>query len=279
MLDIKSIIVQIHSLLAEDSEASVTYAALEARLALEKVCYDRLRQAHDYISHAQLRRWQPRDVINTLLSDVDDTATETRTLRMSKKPAVPGVRPDNDDFVEIGTEVGFDPKRIGVLWNALSNLALHVKLPTHKNDHIPRYGDRAKIRSKVEDVVRELQRLSGSTMSFSGIGTEVSFVCKCGEKNRRRVALLREGQSIFCINPECKGSWLVHKDGDETTFEQQTCQVSCERCGEVNHFPWRQLLALRYDQTASFGCHSCEQKNVIQWRLTQVSPVKPGEGR
>lgn len=274
MLDLKSIIERIESLLAEDTEPSVTYAALEARLALEKVCYDRLRQAHDYISHAQLRRWQPRDVVNTLLSDVDQSATETRTLYISKKPAVPGVRPEDDDFVEIGTEIGFDPKRIGVLWNGLSNLALHAKLPRHKNDHIPRYGDQAKIRRKVEEVLAELQRLSQGTMSFSGIGTEISFVCTCGEKNRRRAALLREGQSVFCINPECKGSWLVHKVGNETTFESQTGEVNCEHCGKLNHLPWRWLLALRYDQTASFACHSCKQKNFIQWRLTHVSPSR-----
>jgi hypothetical protein len=274
MLDLKSIIERIERLLAEDTDASVTYAALEARLALEKVCYDRLRQAHNYISHAQLRRWQPRDVVNTLLSDVDLSATTTRRLFMSKKPAVPGVKPDDDDFIEIGTEIGFDPKRIGVLWNALSNLALHVKLPTHKDDHITPYGDKAKIRLKVEEVARELERLSQGTMSFSGIGPEVSFVCTCGETNRRRAALLRAGQSVFCINPECKGSWVVHKDGDETTFESQTGEVNCERCGKVNHLPWRWLMALKYDQTASFSCHTCEQKNFIQWRLTQVSPTK-----
>lgn len=50
MIYLPPLIDRIKALLAEGTDSSVTYAALEARLALEKVCYDRLRQRHDYIS-------------------------------------------------------------------------------------------------------------------------------------------------------------------------------------------------------------------------------------
>ena len=99
MINYASIIERIQALLAEGTEQSITYAALEARLALEKVCYDRLRQAHDYISHAQLRRWQPRDVINTLMSDGNyprlflrcDAGQACTVFRMVLKGEVPGL--------------------------------------------------------------------------------------------------------------------------------------------------------------------------------------------
>lgn len=132
MINLPPIIERIAALLAEDTDASVTYAALEARLALEKVCYDRLRQCHDYISHAQLKRWQPRQIVNTLLQEVDQHATQTRTLHISRNPARPDRKPEEEEYVEIGTEVGFDPRVIEKLWNALAKLALHVHLPEHK---------------------------------------------------------------------------------------------------------------------------------------------------
>ena len=47
MLQLNPIIDRIKALLAEDTDASATYSALEARLALEKAVYDRLRQRHD----------------------------------------------------------------------------------------------------------------------------------------------------------------------------------------------------------------------------------------
>lgn len=272
MISLCPIIERIKALLSEGSDQSITYAALEARLALEKVCYDRLRQAHDYISHDQLRRWQPRAVVNTLMSEVDEHVAETRALLMSRGPAVPGVIPPDEEFVEIGTEVGFDPKRIGELWNALSGLALHVKLPKNKTDHIPRYGENERIRKKVCEVVDELVRLSKTRMSFSGIGKEVSFVCSCGEKNRRRAALLRDEQVIHCINPECKVTWKTSKQDGGFAFEPQTADVSCENCNADIHIPWHFVRELRDEDVASFSCGSCHHKNFVRWQLVQVRP-------
>ena len=272
MINLPPIIARIRALLNDDSEQSVTYAALEARLALEKVCYDRLRQRHDYISHSQLRRWQPGPVINILIAEVDSHLSETMTLFISQEPTVPGVKPKDEDFVPVGTEIGFDPKRIAKMWNALAKLALHAHLPEHRNDHIPDYGDKAEIRAKVEEVVVELERLAKGTMTFSGLGEEVFFVCECGEKNRRRAGLLRDGQHIRCINPQCKYTWKICKRGGEFIFEAVTISISCENCKEINYLPWRYFAEMEHDQLASFSCNTCQNKNYVQWRLTQVTP-------
>jgi len=276
MINLPPVIKRIKGLLAEDTEQSLTYAALEARLALEKVCYDRLRQAHDYISHAELRRWSPSAVVKTLIADVGGHITDTLTMYISKGPAVPGVEPAEDDWVEVGTQVGFDGKRIGELWNALSNLALHVRLPENKDDQIPDYGDRERIRAKVEETVTELERLATASMVFSGIGEQVSFGCAvCGEKNKRRASQLRDGQSVFCINPECKASWKVRKEGEEFFFEDQTADFPCQGCGEVKRLPWRFFFEMRFDQRATFVCRKCHHQNYVEWRLTQVAPQEP----
>jgi hypothetical protein len=275
MINFEPIIQRIDTLLAEDSDASVTYAALEARLALEKVCYDRLKHAHAYISHAELRRWQPSAVVKQLIQDVDKHVADTLTLWISKRPAVPGVYPPDDDYVEVGTQIGFDAKRVEELWNALSNLGLHVKLPKNNDDPIPDYGDRAKIRAKVEDVRTELERLSKGTMGFSGIGAEVSFECGvCETRNKRRVALLREGQRIYCIEPTCDASFIVHKDGDAFGFQGETCDFACKGCGHMKHLPWRFFRdKLKFGDRAIFRCHGCNHTNYVEWRLTQVAPA------
>lgn len=272
MINIPPVIKRINDLLEQDTDASVTYAALEARLALERVCYDRLRQCHDYISHEDLKRWQPNQVINTLINEVDQHATVTRTLSVSVKPAVDGRDPAEEEYVELGTEIGFDPKLIGRLWNALAKLALHIRLPQSRDDDIPRYGEKAKIRTKVEEVVAELERLSETTMTFSGIGEEVSFECDCGSKNRRRASLLREGQVVSCINPACVGSWTVRIEGKDIGFQARLAHIKCERCTKCNHVPWRMVSAMTYDQVGSFDCSECEHKNYFRWQLQQVRP-------
>lgn len=273
MINLLPIIERITVLLDKDTDQSVTFAALEARLALEKVCYDRLRQRHDYISHAQLQKWQPGAVINVLMAEVDPHVAETITVSIGKNP---GVNPEDDDFVEVGKQIGFIPKRIAEMWNALAKLALHIGLHKHKDDHIPDYGDKAKIRKKVEEVLAELERLSKGTMSFPGIGEEVSFICSCGETNRRRSELLRDGQHIRCINYGCKETWKAIKEVDGFWFEQMAVTVNCEKCGTPNQFPWRPVLDMKYGEVLSAPCHSCQHRNYVQWRLKAVRPTEEG---
>jgi hypothetical protein len=270
MINLDPVIERIGTLLDEDTDQSVTYAALEARLALERVCYDRLRQRHDYISHEQLRRWQPGAVVNTLIKEVDEHLGKTLTLSISKSPVRPGVKLEDEEYVEVGTEIGFNPKRIAKLWNALAKLALHAHLPEHRNDAIPAYGDRPRIRAKVEEVQSELRRLAKGTMTFSGLGEEVKFTCSCGELNKRRAGLLRDGQHAHCLNPECKQTWNVTREDDGFGFEQVTVPVNCEACSAANHMPWRFFLDMKHDEVGSFSCHSCRHKNYVQWRLMQV---------
>jgi hypothetical protein len=59
MIDVQKIISTVEALLADGTPQSITYAALECRLAIEKVCYDRLKVVHDYISPHDLRRYRP----------------------------------------------------------------------------------------------------------------------------------------------------------------------------------------------------------------------------
>jgi hypothetical protein len=272
MIHIPPIIERIKELLNEDTEQSVTFAALEARLALEKICYDRLRQRHDYISHDQLRRWQPGALMNTLMTNVDQHVTKTTIFSVGKNPSVPGITPDDDDYVEIGTEVGFEPKLVTKMWNALAKLALHVRLPEHVDDQIADYGDKALIQAKVEEVIAELERIAEGTMVFSGIGEEISFPCSCGETNKRRAELLNDGQHVYCINPECKITWKAIKSDDGFRFQSVTIPVNCEVCQTANYIPWRHFLDMKHDQFGGLFCRSCQHKNYVQWQLVQVKP-------
>ena len=274
MLKIDPLVTRVKALLDEDTDASVTYAALEARLALEKVVYDRLRQRYDYISHADLRGWNPNYVITTIMTEVDPNVTETLTLAIGKHP---GSKPEEDEFVDVGTEVGFNAAAISKMWNALAGLALHIRLPNHKDDVIPDYGDRARIRAKVEEVVVELERLAKGTMVFSGLGYEVSFTCECGQLNKRKSRLLTSGKSISCFNPACSCSFTVeiHDDGD-IYFELENFEIPCASCGTPAFAPRRELLKMKYGEPKVFDCVDCGHPNRVMWILARADLPKDG---
>lgn len=231
MLYLKPVIERIGKLASSDSSADLTYAALECRLAIERVCYERLRISHDYIAHDDLRRWQPKDVVNFLVQEVDPKIASTYTLSMSKDPvaendSLEGIAEDRGrEWVKIGTQVGFDAKKLGELWNALSNVALHVRLPTSKSDLVSEYGDPSKIAAKIKECLEELRRISEGTLFGTGMGEEVTFECACGRTIKRRSQRLRHHQVISCVGIDCLESYRVEKDGDDYFFERRKTRL------------------------------------------------------
>ncbi|TIR30125.1 MAG: hypothetical protein E5X07_23045 [Mesorhizobium sp.] len=279
MTDLQSSIIAIENLLQEGSEASLTYAALECRLAIERICYERLRVAHEYISHDDLKKWQPKDIVNTLIQEVDSNAAATFTLSIGSEPVQEGAPPptvedyQSMEFLPIGTHIGFDPSKLGKLWNALANLALHISIPETKDTSVARYGDAEKVREKVSESLAEIKRIGQGTLLASGFGEEVSFVCSCGVKNKRRLSLLKNGQTISCIDPKCDESYTYIESS--LSFGRRSLDIVCRKCGSQQDIPSKKVDKLRKDQRIYFDCEGCGEQISIEWRPMQGQRTKP----
>ena len=267
----RNAIVVIQNLLDENTPASLIYAALECRLALERVCYERLRLAHDYISHEDIVKWQPKDIVNKILQDVDSKLASDFTMEIAIHPQDGGSSEAtleelrSLDYVLIGNHVGFDPKIIGKLWNGLSNLALHTSVPRSKDDVISCYGDSRKIREKVKEALAEISRIDKGNIMFSGVGMELSFDCNCGTKNKRRKDYLKDGKIVNCINPNCEESFVYC--AEDSSFVANDIKIPCKQCERIQHIPMNVIIKLKKDQCLSFTCEMCNIKTVVEWRL------------
>lgn len=279
MLDLGPAIERIKDLLTQGTEASVTYAALEARLALENVAYDRLRHRHDYISDAQIKKWQPGYIVTKLLTEVDDAAASSVTIRIMKPP-VDQKNPDEADWIELGTQEGFNAKKLASMWQALARLALHIRLPETSSDPISEYGDKVRIAAKVSEVLQELERLSTGTIATSGLPKfgVTSFVCSCGETNVRRPEFLQQDQQVYCINPDCREVWNVMLEDGQHRFKRAGINVSCVHCGCNNQVPWRSAMELGRDQMLRFPCDKCGEDNMVWWHLAHGTMHLPTNG-
>ncbi|WP_439370841.1 hypothetical protein [Bradyrhizobium sp. DASA03120] len=272
MIDLRAIIATIEKLLAEDTPQSITYAALECRLGIEKVCYDRLKIAHDYIAHEDLRGWRPRDVVVTLITEVDKRATSQQTLYMAKQPfdayQVSLENIPDKEWVKIGTQAGFDAKLLSEYWQALSNLALHVALPKTKDEDIPAYGDFNKTKAKVIEVLAELKRLvEVGGMLTSGIGLTEHLKCECGRTIQRRSAMLKHEQVINCIGGDCDESFSVLIENGEVCFVRRVLRLDCHDCGEEVAVPTRRAEMLKPGKPLTEKCLNCGTENEIGWVL------------
>lgn len=278
-------IVRIEAHMAVGTAAALTYAALECRLALESLCYERLRVSYDYVSQQDfVSRWTPKQVIDFLVAEGNDLAAQEFTLSIGRDPvpaATGPVRSEDFDSVEwlrVGKQVGFDVKYIGRIWQALSSF-LHVKMPRSKEDEILPYGDQAALLRTLEKAVHELRRLSQGTLVASGLGETVTFVCRCGLTNKRRAKLLSDGSSVNCSNLECNERYRTHVDSaGEFEFERIVVEIACASCGAPSYFAERGVADLGLGKVAKYLCHACGEPNHISWRLMQTPrPVSPDE--
>ena len=224
MLGIDKNIEVIEGLLAQDTPSSITYAALECRFTIEQICYQRLSLAHDYISHDDIKKWQPKDVVKTLLKEVDRNVATGLTISIGEKSSdYYKEHPTEEiEYVDVGTQVGFNANKMGELWNALSNLALHIPVPKNKEDSISRYSDSEKTKKKIHECLIEFRRLSETTLIVSGhAGADISFDCMgCDSLNKRKDKFLDDGQIVNCINPACDESYFVRKNDENVNFER-----------------------------------------------------------
>ncbi|MGV7218270.1 hypothetical protein [Bradyrhizobium sp. UFLA05-112] len=280
MIDLRAIIAAIEKLLVENTSQSITYAALECRLGIEKVCYDRLKIAHDYIAHEDLRGWRPRDVVVTLITEVDKRAASQQTLYISKQPSdAYQVSLDNipeEEWVKLGTQAGFDAKLLSEYWQALSNLALHVALPRTKDEDIPAYGDFNKTKAKVIEVLAEFKRLvEVGGMLTSGFGLTENLTCECGRTIQRRSAMLKHEQIINCIGNDCDESFDVLIENGETFFARRVLRLDCCNCGKEVAVPTRRAEKMKPGAPLTEQCHNCGAENEIRWVLARRQRTAP----
>jgi len=271
MIDIAQRISVIKSLLENGTEASLTYAALECRLTIEQVCYDRLKMSYGHITYDDLAKWQPRHIVQQVVEDANELAASGFVFSMSKDP-VPSNGPpltqeefEAQEYIKIGEQAALNLSKLGKLWNALSRVALHSRLPENKSEDVRSYGLPEEIKRQVATTLVELEKLKSGTLLSSALGMNYYFPCiSCGVEIRRILKLLKHDQVFNCVNPGCRESYQIHKEGEEISHIRCTVSVQCDQCGSEVEFPQRLVDELKQGDRLEMPCDACGNMNLIK---------------
>lgn len=271
MIDIEKRIEAISKLLEEGSRASILYAALECRLTIEAICYERFALSYEYIPHELLRKWPPHHVVKQVAEEGNKQVAEGFTVSMSKSPVgqhnLPLTHEDFESFeyVKIGSQAALDVGKLGKLWNALSNTSMHIRLPQAKGEEIEIYGDSDKARGKIIESLNEFKKISGGNLLGSGFGEEYSFFCiGCDTKLKRRVELIKHGQVAICLNPDCTESYCFSVEDGEIFHIRRVFNTTCADCGRSIEIPARFVDKLKFEETLNADCSGCGYSNHIR---------------
>ena len=192
-------------LLVKDDQ--LRYAALDLRLAMEALTYDRAQGYLEELPLGALAKWQPKQLMDALI-EIDPTAGSTYTLRMGEEPA-PGVAPDT--MTTLGTDVVFGLKEIRRHYQAVSSF-LHM--PTMQQHSDGKGWDPEKVRLRLEEAAQEIDTSLSSPVWNTTLGHFSNFeCCRCDKPIHKRVPRGEAKLVAKCVYCDAPHAGRVLDDG------------------------------------------------------------------
>jgi hypothetical protein len=234
-------------------DASLRYVALELRMALECLVYERAHRYKEELSNKKLSTWQPKQLLNILL-EIDPYADKTATISfgLEEEYGVPAkvVR-------TIGTDRVISLKEIKDYYDRIGS---YLHTPTLEQSERGKGLPGEKLRNSCEDLFKIVESSLSSKVWNSDFKITSSRDCEdCGTKIVRRVRGTADSFEATCI--ECGASYaLARTEDDKFNWNANTREIECAnpacRAGQV---VWQRDIALGKRWT----CRSCGGKNAF----------------
>jgi len=169
------------------------YAALELRMAIEAITYDRAQAYAAEIPPDEYKTWQPRKLMQLLL-DIDPGTDKNSGIGIGIEKA-PGIPAEETTF--LGTENVFNFKSIKNHYDALGS---YLHMPTLKQIEANGSHNLDKLRKRCEKIISALDAALSSPVFNITIGSFSEIPCmRCSEKVRRRLPLSGDDVEAKCF--------------------------------------------------------------------------------
>lgn len=223
---------EIELLLDTDDVQQLRYAALECRLAIEEICYARLRLAHAYLPFQKIRTWQAAKLLKFLFQEVEPALQGGATFSISREPVEKIGELSREEyealeFVDLGSQAKLSIKNIKKLYYKISK-HLHAGFPPETPS--PRDVNLEEIKQDIQAAVDEISTISQGTLEFFMPAVVVRFQCVCGEEIARTEYSLRNSHVVRCQGSQCEVSYFPTET--ESGFElcRRIASVDCPHC-------------------------------------------------
>ena len=235
--------------LASGDRARLKFAALELRMAIESVTYERAQSYRDEIPQSEYSTWQPKKVMQ-LLIDIEPRADKGSSIAYGVEE-VPGVAAK--EMTSLGAEQVFGLRAIKAHYDALGS---YLHMPTLKQLEQVGEPDLGKLLERCLTIIGILDGVLSSPVFNINFGTFSSIACMnpdCGKAVRRRIP---SGQTMLqakCL--ECAMEYEVSTEANDKCvwrpiFEEVQCPGVA--CYQVLKLPPGELIPGR-----RLECHAC----------------------
>lgn len=232
-----------------DDKARLKFAALELRMAIEALTYERAHSYREEIPPSEYRTWQPKKVMQ-LLIDIYPYADKGSSVAYGREDDF-GVAPKQ--MTSLGTERVFGLRAIKDHYDALGS---YLHMPTLKQLEESGAPDLDKLRIRCATIIGLLDGVLSSAVFVSNFGIFSSIECMnpaCGKPVRRRIPIGQTALILACR--ECAMAYEVSVDAGgaclwRPILEEVRClTASCDQVFKVS--PGELKPGTRLE------CHSC----------------------
>ncbi|TCP16702.1 hypothetical protein EV674_1163 [Simplicispira metamorpha] len=256
--------------MASGEDHRLRYAALELRIALEALTYDRAQLYAEEIPPSEFHTWQPGKLLKILI-EIEPLVNQNSVIRYKKEATSTS---QEGDWKTLGHDTVIPMKTVHKHHNALGSM-LHMA--TMKQLLDMKALDAAQTRTKCKAVVADLEAALASNVR-ANLGNFGIFEClKCGANVRKRLSADRSPIEAVCYGKQsevgCGAKYTLAVVGDRD-FEATPHRslFSCLTQGCDHEFSvWRSEV----QEDASWVCPKCATEIRVRYVVSAVS--KPAE--
>jgi hypothetical protein len=256
-LDKRSCMARAEALLSDPTSANLRYAALELRLCIEALTYEKLCSFATIIPESVLNTWQPPQAVKALL-EFEPDADQSFYIRIGQQGALGQPAPQ---MRFVGQHNSLRLQWLRKHYNKLGNL-LHA--PSVQGSSSPNADNLTKY---LAGVVADLRPPLASSILGGSIRSVYSFTCsECGSPVVCNARVAAASHKAVCFNPQCKAEYYatVSPEG-QPTFDLMATSFECTGtdCAGTMRMENRKL-----NIGVELQCPVCALKHVIvelQW--------------
>jgi hypothetical protein len=245
-------------ILTHGPDAHLRYAALELRLAIEAIAYEKLSLYAPRLPAAILEKWQPPQAFKAL-EEFEPRSTHSFRLRIAEEVeyGVPGT-----EWHEMGEHRAFKLPWLRTTYNKLGGL-IHHKSPNYEaNAELSSITDARRLRAALLSIHAEVERVASSQIDGS-MATVIELTCTvCDTLIVRNLDGAKASYRADCLQTAC-GAQHHLEIADDGTVSMQLIATAfdCMNCKSPIVVENRKL-----EIGLEFTCSVCSAKHVIATR-------------
>lgn len=240
------------SLLAMTETDNLRYAALELRMAMEALTYDRAQAFAAELPPDAYDTWQPRKMLQLLL-DIDPFVDKDSTLCVGVEGTL-SVPPSTMNA--LGSEKVLNLATLKKHYDALGS---YLHMPTVKQLSSGGELDAAKLAERCSDIIKFIADVLASPIFNVTLGNFGEIRCACGAIIRKRMPSGTSTVEVQCW--ECPASYTLEDAGEgKSLWKPHQEELRCQFVGcDTPAFVWRRDIR----PGRRWTCSKCSSQNLI----------------